>query len=198
MAARRVLTFPGSRFLLMALMAGCLVLAMVSHEVPLPRGLDPLLAFFPLLVAVVSLIRGALIDWGATEPAPRVRDRSVLWRSVPLWLLFAATAGAVWMTVSYGNVPRLCTNGGTSCVKVSTYGYSSADGVYARRYPFDQQGVSEPDRPWVTISEEAYVAEVGTILRQSLSFGALCLFFAFVTGEAIRLGLWRRRKRDLW
>jgi hypothetical protein len=192
MVARRVLTFLGSPFLLLALMAGYLVVAIMSHGVPLWRGLEPLLAFMPWLLLGILMTHGLLIHWGAMDPGPRVRERSALWRSVPLWLLFAAAAVAVWVSSGYGNVSRVCTDNSTSCAKVNSYDYRSLDGGYARRLPLDEQGARDLDQPWLAISEETYVAEVGTILRRAINSGAYFLFFAFVVGEAIRLGMWRQ------
>ncbi|TMR10231.1 hypothetical protein ETD86_40345 [Nonomuraea turkmeniaca] len=198
MVARRVLTFLDSRLLLLALMAGYLVVAIMSHGVPLPRGLEPLLAFMPWLLFGILMIRGLLIHWGAVEPRPRVRERSAVWRSVPLWLLFAAVGLAVWVSSDHGNVSLVCTDNRTSCAKVNSYDYRSLDGGYARRYPLDEQGARDLEQPWVMISEETYVAEVGTILRRAIHFGTYCLFFAFAIGEAIRLGIWRQSKQDWW
>ena len=53
----------------------------------------------------------------------------------------------------------------TSCLKLDNWRRSG--GHYYRQFPCDSTGNDDPGAPWVEISRQVYVADVGTILRSS-------------------------------
>jgi hypothetical protein len=149
----------------------------ISHTEPFSRGLQVVLAAGGWVLFVTQIItqhvtrptawrrhalagqRSRRTGWG------RLRRRWDLALTGALFALLIGTAAAVGAT---GNLSDDCTSAPT-CFKVDNW--LVADGGYYRQYPYDAQGNSNSSAPWVRISRDEYVAEVGSLLREAALFG---------------------------
>ena len=151
-----------------------LLFAAASHIIPLEPGLEPALAVAPWLLFGGL---GALIRFGRPRLPAIVGWRELL-RSWPLTAVFAITAAVAFAVAFSGNLPVDCPTGSRVCVEIDEW--SSGDGQYYRHHPYDASGRFDPGQPWVEISQQTYIGEVGTLLRQAAGFGILGLFVAWV------------------
>src|SRR6185437_10588471 len=71
-----------------------------------------------------------------------------------------------------GNLSTACPDHATSCIKIDDW--SMSGGHYYRRFPYDSQGNDDPGAPWVEISRQVYVAELGTRLREAAAGRPFC------------------------
>lgn len=145
-----------------------------SHSIPLSPVLETPLAVagwlaFAIVLALIVRRKGEIVV--SVKPWPLI-----------LHLVFAAMAGLALYFAFNGNLPTDCTHGADSCLKIDSWRTSA--GHYYRQFPYDSQGNSDVGAPWVEISRQLYVAEVGTRLRLAAQFGVgtLCVSWVLTAG----------------
>jgi hypothetical protein len=160
-----------------------LVVIIASHSVPLSSALEEPLALGGWLAFLVLLF---LDRRNGNDGVIAIAPSGMRWSWVP-HLVFAVVAGLAFYFASTGNLSLDCPDHATSCVKIDQWRMSS--GHYYRQFPYDSQGNGDAGAPWVEISRQEYVAEVGTRLRQATQFGVglLCVAWMLSGGlNAIR------------
>jgi len=178
---RRAVVWPlvAGRAAVGLLMLAYLGIIVASHSIPLspdleiPLGVGGWLAF-AIVLALIARRRGVIVV--SIKPWPLI-----------LHLIFATMAGLTLYFAFSGNLPTDCKHGADSCLKIDNWRTSA--GHYYRQYPYDSQGNDDAGAPWVEISRQLYVAEVGTRLRLSAQFGVgmLCVSWVLTSGlNAIR------------
>ena len=173
------------RLIICALAICYLIVMIASHLLPLDPNLEAPLAYTPYLLGVLG---GALTFLlGSTAVRQRFRFRNArrpplryLWYPVPLAVVFATLAVAAFYLATTG--PAACSDGSAVCVKTDQW--RSSGGQYFRLIPYNAQGQADPNQPWVEISRETYITEVGTRLRQAATFGVFFLCFAWFVSLA--------------
>lgn len=172
--------------LIICVLAICyLIVVIASHLLPLDPNLEAPLAYTPYLLGVLG---GALTFlFGSAAVRQRFRFRNArrpplryLWYPVPLAVVFATLAVAAFYLATTG--PAACSDGSAVCVKTDQW--RSSGGQYFRLIPYNAQGQADPSQPWVEISRETYITEVGTRLRQAATFGVFSLCFAWFVSLA--------------
>ena len=161
------------RVLLCVLALLYLGFALASHVAPFDPRLEPVLAFGPflLVLALTAMKPGGLFrrgTWGSW------RD---LLRPWPLAAVFAIAISSALASALSGNLSLDCPSAASSCVKIDQWLVDN--GRYYRHHPFDTSGRDDPAQPWVEVSRQAYVDEVGTRLRQAALAGIIALFLAW-------------------
>jgi hypothetical protein len=173
------------RLIICALAICYLIVMIASHLLPLDPNLEAPLAYTPYLLGVLG---GALTFLlGSTAVRQRFRFRNArrpplryLWYPVPLAVVFATLAVAAFYLATTG--PAACSDGSAVCVKTDQW--RSSGGQYFRLIPYNAQGQADPNQPWVEISRETYITEVGIGLRQAATFGVFSLCFAWFVSLA--------------
>lgn len=176
---------PGSRFrncyrvLMFFFLTGYLVLITASHYEPLNPGLEPLLSFGMAPFVLVEMFRLRSLARRRSERS-YLDPKLILRHSLNLViLLFIVLAGAAFVEDSIGDLSPMCSAGAPeTCFRIDSWQIN--DGAYYRKYPFDAQGNSDPNQPWVEISRSEYIDEVGTKLRAAAGFGVGLLCFAML------------------
>ncbi len=172
--------------LIICVLAICYLIVMIaSHLLPLDPNLEAPLAYTPYLLGVLG---GALTFlFGSAAVRQRFRFRNArrpplryLWYPVPLAVVFATLAVAAFYLATTG--PAACSDGSAVCLKTDQW--RSSGGQYFRLIPYNVQGQADPNQPWVQISRETYITEVGTSLRQAATFGVFSLCFAWFVSLA--------------
>ena len=147
-----------------------------SHYVPLDSRIE-----FPI-VLVGWLLGGfvAAVHWSRRRHPSASSWRDVL-RPWHLSLLFALLIGSATLVAVSGNLP-LCGETPGDCIKIDDW--RIADGHYYRLHPYDAKGNRDPGQPWVEIGEQAYVDQLGSVLRSAVLFGLamLCVAWVFAAG----------------
>jgi hypothetical protein len=170
----------GARVTICILAAVYLTFIAASHAVPLDAGLEVPLVLVPWLVlgatGILSRFRA-----GSQPTMPWWRLLIEPW---PLTLAFAVVVGAAAASAFSGNLSFECPAGADSCIKLNDW--RVADQRFYRRFPYDAYGDRDPAQPWVEISAQTYVGEVGTKLRTAAAFGLfeLCVGWIVSTGLA--------------
>jgi hypothetical protein len=155
-----------------------LLIMIASHWVPLSSALEIPLGLTGWLAIPVVLV---ILNWrggGTGELAPPRKG----WRWI-LPLVFAAAAGLAVYFAFTGNLSLACPQPAASCLKIDKWKMSG--GRYYRQYPYDSQGSDDPGAPWAEISRPVYVAEVGTLLRDSAQFGIGPLILACLLADGL-------------
>ena len=173
------------RLIICVLTIGYLIVIIASHLLPLDPNLEAPLAYTPYLLGVLG---GALaLLFGGAAVRQRFRFRNArrpplryLWYPLPLAVAFATLAVAAFYLATTG--PAACPDGSAVCVKTDEW--RSSGGQYFRLIPYNAQGQADPSQPWVEISRETYITEVGTRLRQAATFGVFSLCFAWFVSLA--------------
>ena len=138
-----------------------------SHSVPLSSALEIPFAFtgWLALPCLSALIPSGTHQGGRAIMFPAWCWR---WRWIPHVAFLAAAVLALYFAFT-GNLSTACPDHATSCIKIDDW--SMSGGHYYRRFPYDSQGNDDPGAPWVEISRQVYVAELGTRLREAALFG---------------------------
>jgi len=92
-------------------------------------------------------------------------------------LAFVVAVGLSLYFALTGNVSLACPQDATSCVKIDNWKVTGSH--YYRQFPYDSAGNDDPGAPWVEISRQEYVADVGTLLRQDVLGGVIALCIAW-------------------
>jgi hypothetical protein len=162
----------GYRLIAVVAAIGFLAFLTVTHYVPLTLGWQPLFAFVGIGLGLVQFARLFLLKRRGLirEATPPVRTIAREIVVSPLILLFAVTTAAGFVQALRDDVSKACTASVTSCYEMD--GWKMQSGVYYHRLRHDQ--------PWVAISQATYVAELGSRLRASVSFGLGFLSFGIL------------------
>jgi hypothetical protein len=190
------------RLIICVLAIGYLIVMIASHLLPLDPNLEAPLAFTPYLLGLLGGALAFLFGGEAFRQRFRrwlhstmqrrpdgklLRFRNTrrpalryLWYPLPLAIVFATVAVAAFYVAATG--PAACPDGSAVCVKTDEW--RSSGGQYFRLIPYNAQGQADPNQPWVEISRETYVTEVGTRLRQAATFGVFSLCFAWFVSLA--------------
>jgi hypothetical protein len=202
-----------------------LAVARTSHHDPFPPDAQAPLAISGWLAIFAALLSGMLSlrdEQGRRirsrrRPLSRRQQAQLPYGGSPDYLPgFRASFGAaigrldVWLAaalfmlvvlVTVANLapaspPDSCVSAAT-CTKVD--GWAVRNGGYYRQYPYNSQGGSDEQAPWVRISRSAYIAETGTLDRSAMTFGLFCLTMAMLVSILIegsaQFVLGRQRER---
>ncbi len=173
------------RLIICVLTIGYLIVIIASHLLPLDPNLEAPLAYTPYLLGVLGGALAFLFGGAAVRQRFRFRNARrpplrYLWYPLPLAVAFATLAVAGFYLATTG--PAACSDGSAVCVKTDEW--RSSGGQYFRLIPYNAQGQADPNQPWVEISRETYITEVGTRLRQAATFGVFSLCFAWFVSLA--------------
>lgn len=169
---------------MLAVASAYLAFMVASHTKPFDPGLEFLLGIGGWLFAALFIVKTLVTCRGRSKKELRALGS---WRTLSGRWDLAVYAVAMLGIIVSGAVVGLSGNKATNCAdpdhaapRAKTDSWSVVNGQYLRHHPYDARGDSDPQAPWVPITRDEYVAEVGTRLRSAALFGEFSLVTALM------------------